>query len=74
MRIKLSWPEDVDTRKRILDATAGLLEQFDFGVPVVVWDDGHEPFGVFDTPKAAAAALRDSNPAWWAGGPCVTEE
>lgn len=40
---------------------------------VVVFDEGHEIFGVFATREEAEAAVAKSNPDWWAKGPVYEE-
>jgi hypothetical protein len=39
----------------------------------IVFDEGHEVFGVFATRAEAEAAVKRSNPDWWAKGPVYEE-
>lgn len=41
--------------------------------PVVIYDEGHELFGVFPSGQAAAKAIENSNPSWWAARPVAEE-
>jgi hypothetical protein len=40
---------------------------------IVVFDKGHEVFGVFATREEAEAAVKKSNPGWWTKVPVYQE-
>ena len=66
-----NWPEDHEERKELLDQIATRWEsnQIFAGDDFLVFDIGQELFGRFHSVVAAAKAVRESNPSWWASGP-----